>query len=103
MQDHNGPALTFQSRGNNTMKSFQYVIQEAVGIHARPASLLTKKAAEYTSAVAIESEGKKADVKRLLALMALGVKRGQKVTFFIEGEDEEIASEDLKKFCSSNL
>ncbi len=85
------------------MKSFKYVIREAVGIHARPASLLAKKAAQYASTATIDSGGRKADVKRLLALMALGVKCGQEVTFIIEGDDEEIASEELEKFCSGNL
>ena len=61
------------------MKSFKYVIKEAVGIHARPASLLVKEAATYTSTVTIESGGKRADAKRLLALMALGVKYDQEV------------------------
>ncbi|HVI42420.1 MAG TPA: HPr family phosphocarrier protein [Anaerovoracaceae bacterium] len=85
------------------MKSFKYVVKENVGIHARPASMLVKEAASYTSAVTIESGGKKADVKRLLALMALGVKCSQEVTFFIEGEDENIAAIELERFCSRNL
>jgi phosphocarrier protein HPr len=85
------------------MKSFKYVIKEAVGIHARPASQLAKEAATFTSAVQVESEGKKADAKRLLALMALGVKCGQEVTFFIEGDDEDTAAEALEKFCGASL
>lgn len=85
------------------MRSFKYVIKEKVGIHARPASLLVKEAASFESTVTIDSEGKRADVKRLLALMALGVKCGQKVTFFIEGEDEDTAVQALENFCSCNL
>jgi phosphocarrier protein HPr len=85
------------------MKSFKYVIKGDVGIHARPASLLVKEVTAYASAVTIESGGKKADVKRLLALMALGVKCSQEVTFFIEGDDEDIAARELERFCVSNL
>lgn len=85
------------------MKSFKYTIKEEVGIHARPASLLVKEAASFASSVTLEKEGKKADVKSILMLMALGVKFGEEVTFFIEGDDEEIAAEKLKEFCDGNL
>ncbi|MEL7654911.1 MAG: HPr family phosphocarrier protein [Bacillota bacterium] len=85
------------------MKSFKYVITEDVGIHARPASLLVKEATTYASTITIESGGKRADVKRMLALMALGVKCGQEVTFFIEGDDEDIAAAELEAFCSRTL
>lgn len=85
------------------MIRFKYVIKEGVGIHARPASLLAKEAAAYASTVTIESGGKRADVKRLLALMALGVKCNQEVFFFIEGDDEEIAAKELEEFCNRNL
>lgn len=35
------------------MKKFQYVIQDPVGLHARPAGLLVKQAAGYKSKVTI--------------------------------------------------
>ena len=69
------------------MKSFEYVIKEEVGIHARPASLLVKEVTAYNSRITIEKAGKKADAKRLLSVMALGVKCGEKVGFTIEGDD----------------
>ena len=85
------------------MKSFQYIITEAVGIHARPASMLVKVATACDSSVILESGGKRADVKRLLALMALGVKCGQEVTFFIEGADEDASAQKLEDYCKRNL
>jgi Phosphotransferase System HPr (HPr) Family len=85
------------------MKSFKYIVKEAVGIHARPATLLVKEAASYASSVIVESCGKKADAKGLLGLMALGVKCSQEVTFLIEGDDEEAAAKGLQEFCICNL
>ena len=35
------------------MKEFKYVITDEVGIHARPAGLLVKKAKEFTSTIII--------------------------------------------------
>ncbi len=85
------------------MKTFEYVITEPVGVHARPAGLLVKVATAYKSNITIEKDEKSADVKRLMALMALGVKCGNKVTFFIEGEDEELAAAELETFCKEKL
>lgn len=85
------------------MKKFEYVITEPVGIHARPAGMLVKAATAYASSVMIEKNGKTADVKRLMGLMALGVKCGEKATFRIEGADEDIAAEALEAFCKENL
>lgn len=40
------------------MKEFEYVKEEAVGIHARPASLLVKEASGYKSSIMLfKNEG----------------------------------------------
>ncbi|MFL0267993.1 HPr family phosphocarrier protein [Candidatus Clostridium radicumherbarum] len=85
------------------MKKFEYVITEPGGIHARPAGMLAKAAFRYKSIITIEKDGKKIDVKRLMALMALAVKCGETAIFTIEGEDEDIASTELEIFCKENL
>lgn len=85
------------------MKEFQYVIQDPVGIHARPAGLLVKKAAEYKSQVTITSDGKSADAKKLLKLMSLGVKQGMEITCTLEGEDEDTAYDGMQQFFKENL
>ncbi|MDF2944922.1 MAG: Phosphotransferase System HPr (HPr) Family [Herbinix sp.] len=85
------------------MKQFEYVITEPVGIHARPASMLVKAATGYSSDVKIFKDGKSADVKRLMALMAFGAKYADKVRFTIEGKDEDIAAAELELFCKENL
>ncbi len=85
------------------MKEFQYVIQDPVGLHARPAGLLVKQAAGFQSKVTIESGGKSADARKLIMLMSLGIKQGMEVTCKVEGEDEDAAVEALQKFFQENL
>lgn len=85
------------------MKEFQYVITDEVGIHARPAGLLVKAAKEYGSSVTLSCNGKSADVKKLMMLMSLGVKKGNEVTVTIEGDDEEAAAAGLETFFKENL
>lgn len=85
------------------MREFEYVIKDAVGIHARPASLLAKEASGCKSSIMLCRNGDKADAKRLLSIMALGVKCSETVRFVIEGEDEEAAVHKLEAFCRQNL
>lgn len=85
------------------MKNFTYTITDPVGIHARPAGLLAKKAKEFESVITIDKNGKSAAATKLMALMGLGIKRGETVTVTVEGADEEKASAEMEKFFSENL
>ena len=59
------------------MKTFEYVIKDEVGIHARPAGLLVKEAKKYESRVTVSKDGKSAEATKLMAIMGLGVKCGR--------------------------
>ena len=85
------------------MKEFQYTVKDACGIHARPAGLLVKLAKQYTSTITIEKNGKTCDMRKLMALMGMGVKQGETVTIKVEGDDEEAAAEAIQKFLSENV
>ncbi|MDD3279866.1 MAG: HPr family phosphocarrier protein [Lachnospiraceae bacterium] len=85
------------------MKKFDYVIKDEIGIHARPAGLLVKEAKKYESKITMEANGKKAEATKLMLIMAMGIKCGQTVTVQVEGADEEIAYENIKKFFEDNI
>ncbi len=85
------------------MKTFEYVIKDEVGIHARPAGMLVKEAKQYEETILIECNGKSADVKKLMALMALGVKSGDAVKVTVEGEKEAEVAANLQEFFENNL
>ena len=86
------------------MKQFTYTIKDALGIHARPAGLLAKKAKSYTdTAVTITANGKTVNLGQLMKLMALGVKQGTEVTITCDGANEEEAATGLLAFLEENL
>lgn len=85
------------------MKTFDYVIKDELGIHARPAGLLAKEAKKYSSKILLKKEDKEAEATRLMAVMALAIKKGQCVTVTVEGEDEETACTEIKGFFENNL
>ncbi len=85
------------------MKTFEYVIKDELGIHARPAGVLAKEAKNYFSTIKIKKGDKEAEVTRLMSVMALGVKTGETVTVTVEGSDEEAACEVMKKIFEEQL
>lgn len=85
------------------MKEFNYTITDEIGIHARPAGMLAKKAKAFESSVTIAKGEKEAALTKLMAVMALGVKNGDTVTVKAEGADEEAAIAEIKKFFEENL
>ena len=86
------------------MKQFTYTIKDALGIHARPAGLLAKKAKSYAeTTVSISANGKTVNAGQLMKLMALGVKQGTEVTITCEGANEEEAAAGMKAFLEENL
>lgn len=85
------------------MKSFEYTITDEVGIHARPAGVLAKKVKEYASKIVITKGEKSAEAQKLMAVMALGVKKGETVTVSIEGDDEETCAAEIEAFFKENL
>ena len=86
------------------MKQFSYVIKDELGIHARPAGMLAKKAKSYAdTTVTITANGKTVNLGQLMKLMGLGVKQGTEVTVTCEGANEEEAAAGLKAFLEENL
>ena len=53
------------------MKSFEYTVKDPVGIHARPAGMLSREGKKYKSAICVVKGGKSANILRLMALMGL--------------------------------
>lgn len=85
------------------MKTFNYVITDPEGIHARPAGELVKAAKSYACSIKLTKDGKSGDCKKIFGIMGLAVKKGNEVTLTFEGEDEDAAFEGISKFMQENL
>lgn len=85
------------------MKTFSYEVREETGLHARPCALLVRQVGSFKSKVTLSAKGQQVEGTRMLALMGLGIVRGDVITFVIEGEDEETAAKQLETFCRENF
>lgn len=77
------------------------VVNSTTGLHARPATLLVKKASSFKSNIYIEYNGKKANAKSLIGVLSLGVNKGGKITLYVNGDDEMYAMEELTNLIES--
>ena len=85
------------------MKSFEYVIKDELGIHARPAGALVKEVKKFESKITIQKDDKDVEASKLMALMGMGVKCGDKIVVKAEGTDEDTAIEQIEAFIKNNL
>ncbi len=83
------------------MKSFDYVITDEVGIHARPAGNLAKLIKSLGAKVTIAKGDKSADATRVMALMGMGIKKGDTITVSVDADDA--AAAEIEKFFKDNL
>ena len=85
------------------MVEIQYVIRDELGLHARPAGRLVKKASEFVSSVQIGTSAKMVDAKRIMGVMGLALKAGDTLTMTFDGADEAIAAKELEAFLKEHL
>lgn len=75
------------------MVSQKITINNASGLHARPAGVLAQTAMKCKSSVWLIHGEKKIQAKSILNIMAAAIKKGTEIEVVCEGEDEET---DLK-------
>lgn len=85
------------------MKTFDFTVTDVLGIHARPAGLIAKTAKEFSSEIIISKDGKNALCTKVMALMGLGVKCGDRITVTVSGIDEEAAEKAMRELFENNL
>lgn len=86
------------------MKEFTYTIEDELGIHARPAGLLSKLAKSFPdTAVTVSKGDRTVKASQLMKLMNMGIKKGDEVTVAADGAAEEEAIAALQTFFEENL
>ena len=78
------------------MITFNYMISDVSGLHARNALQIARAAEGYQCRIKVSSGGKIANGKQVLSLISLAAKKGAELAFSLEGEDEEEAAAYLQ-------
>lgn len=77
------------------MKTRTLTVPNKLGIHARPAALIVRKASEYRSEVFISNGVDEVNAKSIMGVMTLAAAGGTRVTVSTDGPDEDSALEGV--------
>lgn len=79
------------------------MVQNHVGLHARPATFFIQKANEFKSTIWVEKEERRVNAKSLLGVLSLGIVGGTNIKIIADGSDEQRAVEALVKLIESGF
>lgn len=82
------------SQGSLAVK--ELVIQNELGLHARPAAMLVKVANQFHSEIFLEKDGEQVNGKSIMGVMMLAASKGSKVKLIAKGEDARSAVDALE-------
>ena len=85
------------------MVSKEFTINNELGMHMRPASLLSQMAAKYQSNIIVKHNGKDFNGKSVMLLMTALIKCGSQIEVVCDGPDEEAALAEITAFIDSGM
>jgi phosphocarrier protein len=85
------------------MQHEDITVTNAVGLHARPASLFVQTSNKFNSDIQVEYGEKTVNAKSILQVLSLGVTKGGRISLKINGVDEIQALTTLKKLIADNF
>ncbi len=85
------------------MFSREVIVNNQVGLHARPATFFIQKANEFKCSIWVEKDERRVNAKSLLGVLSLGIIKGTSIEILAEGTDEVEAVEALTELISSNF
>ncbi len=85
------------------MISKEVMINNQVGLHARPATFFIQKANEFKSSIWIEKEDRRVNAKSLLGVLSLGIVKGTALSIVADGVDENDAIMTLSELIDSDF
>ena len=79
------------------------VIQNQVGLHARPATFFIQNANQSKSSIWFEKDDRKVHAIGLLGVLSLGIVGGTTIKIIVDGSDEKEAMEGLVSLVESGF
>lgn len=78
-------------------------IRNVLGLHARPAGVLSQVANQFSSNIYLQNGLMKVNAKSIMGIMMLAASCGTELTIRAEGPDEEEAVEALTKLVDNGF
>ena len=81
----------------------EVLVENQVGLHARPATFFIQKANEFKATIWVEKEERRVNAKSLLGVLSLGIIGGTVIKIIADGSDEELAVDSLVDLVKSGF
>jgi phosphocarrier protein HPr len=81
----------------------EVLIQNKLGLHARPAAMFVRIANKHKADIWVEKEGEQVNGKSIMGLMMLAAGQGTKLSISAEGADAEGAIQELEQLIEKRF
>ncbi|MCK4544058.1 HPr family phosphocarrier protein [candidate division WOR-3 bacterium] len=78
-------------------------IENKLGLHARPATLIVKTASKYKSEINIKKDDIIVNGKSIMGVMMLAAENGSEIEIICEGNDEKEAIDAISKIIKDKF
>jgi phosphocarrier protein len=90
-------------KNSDSAVSKDVVVQNQLGLHARPASMFVKTATKFASEIMVEKGGESVNGKSIMGLMMLTASHGTTLTVTAKGSDATDAVNELEDLVNRNF
>jgi phosphocarrier protein len=94
---------TMPNQRGGEVLSLQVVVENALGLHARPASQFVRTAVQFAAEITIERDGHVSDGKSIIGVLMLGAGPGTKLSLTARGDDADQALQALQALFRSRF
>lgn len=95
-----------ETLADNDVLSAEFVVRNEHGLHARPGAMLVNTIKKFNSDITVtnlDGSGKPANGRSLMKVVALGVKKGNRLRFTAQGNDAQQALDAIGEVIASGL
>ena len=85
------------------MVSTKIKMIDEIGLHMRPAKVLSQMAVEYRAGIKIRFKDNEFNAKSLISTLGAGIKCGSEIEIICDGEDEEKALNEITDYLSGRF
>ncbi len=81
----------------------ELIVQNSLGLHARPAAMVVSEASKYRSEIHLNKDGVEINAKSIMGVMMLAAEKGSSVVVTASGEDEQLAIAAIEALFASKF
>ena len=81
----------------------EIIVVNELGLHARPAVLLVKTAAQFESKILLRKDDMEVNAKSIMGVLILAAEKGCNISIIADGPDEEKAVEAMSELFDTGF